>query len=128
MIRRKILEKKIRITVGSVELEATLNDSGTAQTIWAALPIEAKGSRWGQEIYFTIPVQLDEEDPKEVVEKGDLAYWPSGNAFCVFWRTTPDNTTEECRPYSPVNVFGRVQGDPKVLDQAGSLDIRVEKK
>ena len=108
-------ERKIRITAGSVQAEAKLDGSKTAQAIWDALPLTAKSETWGDEIYFAIPVHLKEESPKEVVELGDLGYWPPGNAFCIFFGPTPANRGQEIRPASPVNVFGRIVGNPKVF-------------
>ena len=108
-------ERKIRITAGSIQAEAKLDGSKTAQAIWEALPLTAKAETWGDEIYFAIPVHLKEESPKEVVELGDLGYWPPGNAFCLFFGPTPASRGQEIRPASPVNVFGRIVGDSKVF-------------
>ena len=108
-------ERKIRITAGSVQAEAKLDGSKTAHAIWDALPITAKAETWGDEIYFAIPVHLKEETPKEVVELGDLGYWPPGNAFCIFFGPTPASHGQEIRPASPVNIFGRIVGDPKIF-------------
>ncbi|MCD6291519.1 MAG: hypothetical protein J7M34_13530, partial [Anaerolineae bacterium] len=104
--------RRIRITVGDISAEAELNDSATADAIWAALPIQAQVNTWGDEIYFGIPVYLEEDDAQEVVQKGDLGYWPPGHAFCIFFGRTPASVGDEIRPASPVNVFGRVLGDP----------------
>ena len=102
---------QIRITAGHVSLAATLNDSETARRIIRALPIEARANRWGDEIYFTIAVAAGEENPQEVVAVGDLAYWPPGRAFCIFFGPTPASAGGEPRAASPVNVVGRVTGD-----------------
>jgi hypothetical protein len=108
--------KTLRIAAGSVSAEATLDDSPTARAVWAALPIEAAAQTWGDEIYFAIPVSLAEEDAKAVVAPGDLGYWPPGRAFCIFFGPTPASQGDECRPASPVNVFGRIDGDPRVFE------------
>jgi hypothetical protein len=114
------LANKIRITAGQVTATATLAENGTAQAIWDALPIESRGSTWGDEIYFSIPVQRAEEDAKEVVAIGDLGYWPPGSAFCIFFGPTPASRGNEVRPASPVNVVGRVEGDPLVFKGVSS--------
>lgn len=115
------MDCKIRITAGSVTAEASLNDSATAKLVWEALPLEAKGETWGDEIYFGIPVKGElEKDAKEVVGLGDLGYWPPGNAFCIFFGPTPSSRGTEIRPYSPVNVIGKVAGDPTVFKKVGS--------
>lgn len=105
----------IKITAGSVSATATLNESDTAKAIWEALPIEGTAQTWGDEIYFSIPVHLDSDNGQEVVELGDLGYWPPGKAFCIFFGPTPMSQGEEIRPASPVNVFGMIEGDPKVF-------------
>lgn len=120
--------RKIEITAGDVSATATLNDTHTADEIWDALPIEASVSTWGEEIYFGIPVHLSEEDGQAVVEEGDLGYWPPGHAFCIFFGQTPASRGSEIRPASPVNVFGKVEGDATVFGQVSSgTGITVEK-
>jgi uncharacterized protein len=115
------MAKKIRITAGSVVAEAELDESKTAQAIWDALPITARGSTWGDEIYFGIPVHLDEDQAKPTVGMGDLGYWPPGNAFCIFFGPTPmSRGPNEIRPASPVNVFGTVSGDATLFKQVRS--------
>lgn len=114
------MDRAIRITAGSVSAEAWLNGSKTAQAIWDALPIEAKGSTWGDEIYFDISVTAAPEAAREVVELGDLAYWPPGHAFCIFFGPTPASRADECRAASPVNVVGKIQGDPGVFKKVRS--------
>ena len=114
-------EKRIRITAGTVSAEAVLNDSATAEKIWNALPIEAEGDTWGDEIYFSIPVKdSPAADAKDVVQLGDLGYWPPGTAFCIFFGRTPVSRGDEIRPASAVNLIGKVAGDPKVFKKVRS--------
>ena len=102
----------IRITAGDVRVDADLNDSVTAEAVAAALPIEAVAQRWGEEIYFAIPVQADlEPDAREVVQAGEIGYWPTGNAFCLFFGPTPASGPGEIRAASPVNIIGGIVGD-----------------
>lgn len=100
--------KKIKIKAGNVEVNAVLNDTKTAEAIWNKLPIEGKANTWGDEIYFSISVKTGPEDPKAVVELGDLGYWIPGSAFCIFFGQTPASTADEIKPASPVNVFGKI--------------------
>jgi uncharacterized protein len=110
------MERKIRIRAGKVEAEAVLNESPTAQKIWEALPIEARGDTWGDEIYFGIPVKAAlEGNAREVVQVGDLGYWPTGHAFCIFFGPTPVSRGGEIRPASAVNLVGKVSGDARVF-------------
>lgn len=106
------MSRKITITAGSVKMEALLNDSPTAQQIWEALPITGRANVWGDEIYFEIPVRVEQApDARAEVEVGELGYWPLGHAFCIFFGPTPVSTDERPRAYSPVNIVGRVLGD-----------------
>jgi len=99
--------RQIKIIAGDVSAVAELSNGKTSDAIWGSLPIENTVNTWGDEIYFTISVTsaLD-ETAKEVVEKGDLGYWPTGKAFCIFFGPTPA---------SAVNIVGRVEGDTDVF-------------
>ncbi len=123
------MDKKIKIKAGDVEAQAVLNDSPTAKKIWEALPLEARGDTWGDEIYFAIPVKSPlEKDAKELVEVGDLGYWPTGSAFCIFFGPTPMSRGNEVRPASAVNVIGKVAGDAKIFKRVASgAKIRIER-
>lgn len=108
---------RIRIVAGDVTADAELNESATADAIWEVLPIESTTHTWGQEIYFTIPLTLDLNNGQEIVLLGDLGYWPTGKAFCIFFGQTPISGPNEIRPASAVNVFGRLTGDPELFMQ-----------
>lgn len=109
---------RIRISLGDIFVTATLDDSTTAGLIEHGLPFESKAQLWGDEVYFAIPVEADEENAQAEVSSGTVAYWPPGKALCLFFGQ---------KPYSPVNVVGRIDGDAHVL--AGVRDgerVRVE--
>jgi len=112
--------KNIRITAGSVVVDAELNDTDTAGAIWEVLPIQANGNTWGDEIYFRISVENEVENGQEVVELGDLGYWPPGSAFCLFFGPTPASEVDEIRPASKVTVIGKIKGDSTVLTSVSS--------
>ena len=123
-----MFDKKITIIVEDIKMSAELNDSETARKIWEALPIEGNVNKWGDEIYFSIPVNTESENAKAVVSEGDLGYWPPGSAFCIFFGLTPASQGDEIRPASPVNIFGKVIGDPKAFKKVRSgVKIIVEK-
>ena len=103
-------------------LQATLNDTNTAKLLSEILPINATVNLWGDEIYFGIDLITDNESPQETVELGDLAYWPPGNAFCVFFGDTPASTGGEIKPASAVTVIGKLKSDPIILKDIKSLD------
>lgn len=125
------MPKKIKITTpstGKVSAELSDENPRTAQAIFDALPIEGRANTWGDEIYFSIPVEVEAETPRDVVELGDLGYWPPGSAFCIFFGLTPASRGNEIRPASPVNVFGRVLGDPKIFKKVKSGEtVRIDK-
>ena len=104
----------IRIAVGDLDLIADLNDSDTAEAIVDALPIEGSASIWGDEIYFSIPVSADlDEGARAVVAMGELAYWPPGDAFCIFWGPPPaSQSLGEIRAASEVNPVGQLRAIP----------------
>jgi len=115
--------------MNDLKVEAELNESKSAQLIWEALPIEAKTNLWGEEIYFAIPVKTGlEQGSREVVSAGELGYWPTGHAFCIFFGPTPASRGEEIRAASAINVIGRVLSDPKVLRKVKTgAKVTVEK-
>ena len=103
---------KIKITVGNVSMEAELFDTPTSRKILDVLPLETTFNTWGEEIYFEIPVTAELDDTaKDVVEIGDLGYWPTGKAFCIFFGQTPISEPGKIKPASAVNIIGRVLGD-----------------
>jgi uncharacterized protein len=119
---------KIKISAGAAEAEAELNSSGTAQAVWKALPFSSIAQRWGDEVYFSIPVSLEAESQKEVVDMGDLGYWPPGTAFCIFFGRTPVSRGNEIRPASPVNVFGKLTSSPEIFRKVkDGSPIKVER-
>ena len=117
---------RIRIVVGEEILEAELFESETARAIYDALPIESSYSTWGDEIYFSIPVQEDLKDGTTDVEVGDLGYWPPGRAFCIFYGKTPASSGDKPVPASEVSPIGRVIGDATRLRNVSAPVVRLE--
>lgn len=119
----------IRIMAGQKTFKAELNDSETAQEIAAALPLEATGNWWGDEIYFTIPVVRDPEpDARAEFGIGELGYWPRGKAFCIFFGPTPVSNGGAPRMANRGNPIGWMIDDAKGLNQVKRASkIRVEK-
>ena len=123
------MAQKIVIKTESNVFEGELNESVTGKAIYGALPIRAKGQRWGGEIYFSIPVSCElEEDSREVLEEGELGYWPPGKAFCIFFGPTPASGGDEIRAASAVNIVGRMKGDLSGLwDVPDGAEVCIEK-
>jgi uncharacterized protein len=107
--------RRISISSDTVAAYAVLNSTAVADAVWRALPLELKMQTWGDELYGAVPLDLAQESPQEVVERGDLAYWPPGHALCIFFGPTPVSTGDEPRAASEVTVFGHVDGDPGVF-------------
>ena len=123
------MKRKIKIIVGKIELEAWLNETKTASKVFDALPITSKVNTWGDEIYFTIRVTEGSENAKELVELGDIAYWPPGKAMCIFFGKTPVSQGDEIRPASAVNIIGKLEGDYQALKKVKDgeeITIRTE--
>jgi len=98
------MARQIRIQTGSIDATATLNDSPTAAALWGILPCESPAQIWGQEVYFKVPMHVElADDAQPEVPDGTIAFWPTGDCFCIFFGQTP---------YSPVNVLGQLDGDP----------------
>jgi hypothetical protein len=119
--------KRIEIKIAGRSFPAELNETETARRIYEALPIETSGAFWGDEIYFQVPIALENEAPQAVVEIGDLAYWPPGPALCIFFGPTPASRGNEPRPASPVTVIGKVNARPeefRELQNLGRIEIR----
>ena len=103
------MAKIIDINISGKIIEATLNNTLTAEMIYNALPIKSNINRWGDEIYFEIPVESEIEDGVEFLDEGTIAYWPPGNAFCIFFGLTPASTDDRPRAAGPVNIIGRIK-------------------
>ena len=115
---------KIKITSGNVKAIADLSNTPTAKVIYNALPIESSANRWGDEIYFVIPLKLKPEPgAKDIVEIGGVAYWPEGACFCIFFGRTPASKGDEIRAASKVNVFGKIKGNAKAFNKVKNGDF-----
>ncbi len=109
---------RIHIVVGDLIVEGELNNTPTAQKVVKALPINASYNTWGEEIYFTIPVDAElDGSAREEVNLGDLGYWPTGKAFCIFFGQTPTSSPGKIIPASAVNVIGKIVGDVEGFKQ-----------
>ncbi|OPX86593.1 MAG: hypothetical protein A4E53_03027 [Pelotomaculum sp. PtaB.Bin104] len=108
---------QVKIKANSYSWTASIFDTPTGRLIMEALPIKGRACRWGGEIYFSIPVNEPlEPNATDLVSIGALGYWPTGNAFCIFFGPTPVSMGNEIRAASAVNIFGQVEGDLSGLD------------
>jgi uncharacterized protein len=119
----------IRFVFAGVTLDADLLDTPTARAILAALPTSARVMTWGEEVYFDVPVDLPpEKGARDLMNPGDIAYWPDGPSIAIGFGRTPISAPGEIRLASPCNVFARARTDVKALAavRSGSL-VKVER-
>lgn len=120
--------RRIRISVGGVRLEAELKVNKTAESVYAALPVNAALNVWGEEFYCKVPGVKDfRETATTKLKVGDVAWWGPGEVLAIFFGRTPMSMGPDPVPADRVNVIGRIVGDPTLLRQAyEAATIRIE--
>lgn len=122
--------KEISVQAAGITVSVELNDTPTAAALWSVLPVESRVNTWGDEIYFEIPLEI-EQGPDATAELcvGDVGYWPPGCALCLFFGRTPASRSDQPRAASPVNPVGRIAGDASRLRLVpDGATVRVERR
>lgn len=117
----------LRITVDDIELDASWTDDNpeTRRAISDALPVDGDASRWGDELYFRTPIDVPEENSQVEVPVGGIAYWPQGNALCLFWGPTPASVDEAPRAASAVNLVAMIDDTAPLAEITGGANVRI---
>ena len=108
---------KILLETQELNFEILLNDTDTAKCIFEKLPITSKASRWGEEVYFEIPLRHEPENATVEVSVGDVAFWPEGSCFCIFFGRTPASIDKRPKPASEVNLIGKLRASTSALSR-----------
>ncbi len=121
--------RKLKMTIGDVEIGAELFATPTADAIWSSLPFSSAASTWGEEVYFQTPVSVPlEADARDLVEAGELAFWIEGDSIAIGFGPTPISRGDEIRLAAPTNIWGRALGDVRdLLSVPAGAPVRVEK-
>ena len=108
--------RKLQMVIGTVTLTAELFDTPTADALYEAAPFTATALTWGEEVYFQTPVSVArEKDARDVMNRGELAFWTDGDAIAIGYGRTPVSRNGEIRLASAANVFGRALEDVRAL-------------
>ncbi|MFB6310938.1 MAG: cyclophilin-like family protein [Salinirussus sp.] len=118
----------LHIAVDGIELSASWTDENpeTRAALSEVLPVEGDATRWGDELYFGVPIDVEAENAREEVPAGAVAYWPGGNAICLFWGATPASQSDEPRAAAPVNVIAMIENPELLGDIDGGARVRIE--
>lgn len=117
------MKKQIRVLFPDIDREILieLDDSRSPKTFQAILenlPVEINITKWGDELYTErTPISAIEENAKREVDYLDVAYWPEGNALCLFYGPTPISKDEQILAYSPVNIVGKIISNGNEKDE-----------
>ena len=108
---------RIRISWSNGQMTAVLKDTPTARNLLNALPCESDAHTWGDEVYFSVPVESElEPDARQVVDPGTVCFWVEGQSLAIPFGPTPVSQGDECRLVTEVNVVGELEDDPQLLE------------
>lgn len=123
---------KVKIEIDGNTHSGELFEDSNPKTIEALkenMPVSGTAQKWGKELFFRVPIDIDEENTKRYVNKGEIAYWPEGNALCIFYGMTPGSPSEDkIKPASAVNVIGKIDNPDELKGYSSDVKIKVSKE
>lgn len=106
----------IKITAGTVSLEVEVLDTPTGRALLDAVPFDSAANTWGEEVYFTAPVSVAKEaDAKDVVARGEIAFWVEGSSIAIGFGPTPASQGDEIRLVTATNIWGHAKDDVRLF-------------
>jgi len=99
----------MKLLVNSKAIELSLLDTKTADIISKSKVFSSFISTWGDEIYFKTPIKdiKLEENARDTMNFGEIAYWVEGNSIAIGFGKTPASINEEIRLVSKVNIWAK---------------------
>ena len=121
------MNNRCKIVIKNFEILVVLKNNATSKT-WDSLPIKSKVKTWGEEVYFYTSIDTQQEsDAKEVINFGELAFWPDGKAIAIGFGKTPISQGEEIRLAARCNIWGTTEFNFKKLKENKMGNITIEK-
>lgn len=114
---------RIKFIIGEIEIIAIARDTPTAKAILAKLPIRSTVQTWGEEVYFSVPVEASlEDDAKDVVQAGEIAFWVEGSCIAIGFGPTPISQSDEIRLAAKTNIWADALDDVRQLINSQSQE------
>ena len=106
---------RVRLETAQGPFDGVFDEGEIAKALVQKLPITSTVMRWGDEIYFDVPVAMANTKPTREVKVGDIGYWPDGPSLCIFFGKTPASKASEPRPTSDVTIVGHADAPAALL-------------
>jgi uncharacterized protein len=114
---------KIELVIGTIVITVDCLDTPTAQAITEVLPFDSIAEIWGEEVYFSTPVHVEKEaNAKDIIEKGEIAFWVEGSCIAIGYGPTPISQGKEIRLAAKTNIWGHSQDNLSLLKSVQSGD------
>ena len=121
---------ELSVVVDDIELSAqwTQSNQDLIAQLTRHLPLSGMAHKWGDELYFTVPIEASPRETQTIVEPGTIAYWPAGPALCLFWGPTPASTDERPAAASPVAPVGVLDSIEPLSTITGNAHVTIQQK